>query len=71
LKKPIIHKKKAGGVAQGVGPEVKPQSAKKKKEIYVGVFTILFICYMLKSLSWAVVMVSGRTRDRASNRHLI
>jgi hypothetical protein len=25
LKKPITHKKKAGGVAQGVGPEFKPQ----------------------------------------------
>jgi hypothetical protein len=26
------HKKRAGGVAQGVGPELKPQYGKKKKE---------------------------------------
>jgi hypothetical protein len=26
------HKKRAGGVAQGVGPELKPQYCKKKKK---------------------------------------
>jgi hypothetical protein len=34
LKKPIT-KKRAGGVAQGVGPEFKPQYCKKKKS-FVG-----------------------------------
>jgi hypothetical protein len=28
----ILHKKKAGGVAQGVGPEFKPQCHKKEEE---------------------------------------
>jgi hypothetical protein len=32
LKKPFT-KKRAGGVAQGVGPEFKPQYCKKKKVI--------------------------------------
>jgi hypothetical protein len=27
-----LHKKRAGGVAQGVGPEFKPQYHKKKKK---------------------------------------
>jgi hypothetical protein len=30
-KKKTLHKKKAGGVAQGVGPEFKPQYQKKNK----------------------------------------
>jgi hypothetical protein len=30
-KKLITHKKRAGGVAQGVGPEFKPRTAKKEK----------------------------------------
>jgi hypothetical protein len=29
---PNTHNKKAGGVAQGVGPEFKPQYCKKKKK---------------------------------------
>jgi hypothetical protein len=35
LREPLLenlHKKRAGGVAQGVGPEVKPQYRKKKKK---------------------------------------
>jgi hypothetical protein len=28
-----LHKNRAGGVAQGVGPEFKPQYSKKKKKI--------------------------------------
>jgi hypothetical protein len=33
LKKPFTHKKGGtGGVAQGVGPEFKPSSAKEKKK---------------------------------------
>jgi hypothetical protein len=30
--KKILHKKRAGGVAQGEGPEFKPQYCKKKKK---------------------------------------
>jgi hypothetical protein len=30
--KKTLHKKRAGGVAQGVGPEFKPQYGKKKKK---------------------------------------
>jgi hypothetical protein len=32
LEKKKKHKKSAGGVAQGVGPELKPQYRKKKKK---------------------------------------
>jgi hypothetical protein len=32
LKKPITKKNRTGGVAQGEGPEFKPQDDKKKKE---------------------------------------
>jgi hypothetical protein len=32
------HKKRAGGVAQGVGPEFKPQTAKKKKKVYIYIY---------------------------------
>jgi hypothetical protein len=31
LKQPITKQKRAGGVAQGVGPEFKPSTTKKKK----------------------------------------
>jgi hypothetical protein len=31
LEKKALHKKRAGGVAQGVGPEFKPQYCKRKK----------------------------------------
>jgi hypothetical protein len=31
LKKPITQKKMAGGVAQGVGPEFRPQNCQKEK----------------------------------------
>jgi hypothetical protein len=31
--KKTLHKKWAGFVAQGVGPELKPQSAKRKKKV--------------------------------------
>jgi hypothetical protein len=33
LKKPVT--KRAGGVAQGVGPEFKPRTEKKKKDIVI------------------------------------
>jgi hypothetical protein len=48
--------RRAGGVAQGVGPEVKPPYCKKKKSIYLSIylsisfcFSCLFIYFTLKS----------------------
>jgi hypothetical protein len=32
ISKKSLHKKRPGGVAQGVGPEVKPQYCQKKKK---------------------------------------
>jgi hypothetical protein len=41
--------KRAGGVAQGIGPEFKPQYLKKKKNQFV---TSLFVSYMVQFLSY-------------------
>jgi hypothetical protein len=47
-KKKKNHKKRAGGVAQGVGPEFKPSSAKKEKR------------YVLKLLGGVGIKENGR-----------
>jgi hypothetical protein len=39
------HKKRAGGVAQGVGPEFKPQYLKKKKKKKKNVMEVIRIEY--------------------------
>jgi hypothetical protein len=57
-----LQKKRAGGVAQGVGPEFKPQNLKKKEEelLYLLIkyfllnqfFLHLFFYFMLFGFPW-------------------
>jgi hypothetical protein len=42
-KKKAHHKKRVGGVAQGVGPEFKPQQCKKNRKATFQYLEILFI----------------------------
>jgi hypothetical protein len=36
------HKKRAGGVAQSVGPEFKSQNCKKKKKVWHSIFILIY-----------------------------
>jgi hypothetical protein len=53
-----LHKNRTGGVAQGEGPEFKPQYHKKKKKVFPAsawshyTFSILFIAFLCP---WAVI----------------
>jgi hypothetical protein len=38
--KKTLHRKGAGGMAQGVGPEFKPQYHKKKKKLHIYVYNV-------------------------------
>jgi hypothetical protein len=49
--KKTLHKKRAGGVAQGEGPEFKPQFKKKRKEKEGGIGGISLICIIPQKLS--------------------
>jgi hypothetical protein len=45
------HKKRAGGVAQGVDPEVKPQYH-KNKNLYKFIYLCIYLLYVIKIKAW-------------------
>jgi hypothetical protein len=54
-KKKKNHKKRAGGVAQGIGPEFKPQYQKKKKE-KKNLGGLVCSCRVSHCLNFAVIL---------------